>query len=453
MTRRFAAYLIAALSVSFVPSVATAVETPHTVQFMLTAYYSPKPGQCCYVKGGLEADKILNGNGTHGADGTPVYAGMLAAPPSYAFGTRVALPGLGVLEVHDRGGAIQELENGTLHRLDVWAGEGEEGLARALSFGVQYITGTVYPPGSEMPAEDFDFSRITIDYARLRTYNVVQQGLIDMRPAKGETSMSVTYLQDHLVALGYLDRSPTAYFGDETSDALARFQRDNDLPVHPEELDVQTAAALMAAVRVQHRDMQVPFVHAESSQRDLAGAQRLLRSLGYYRGRTDGRYSDALRSAIVAFQQEKRLVGDATSPGAGTIGPLTHAALEGVLRQKRSKDVARDIVLLKRVRDRLAERDQLIAATVSEGYTGDVVIDVQRFLASLGYFPADMVNGVFGPLTKQSITLFQIKEGVLSNASQQGAGVVGPRTLKALQKEQILHAYSLVRGEGFDALE
>ncbi|MFH1670010.1 MAG: hypothetical protein ABIA92_00290, partial [Patescibacteria group bacterium] len=36
---------------------------PFGQEFLVTAYYSPIPGQCCYVKGGLEADKILNGEG------------------------------------------------------------------------------------------------------------------------------------------------------------------------------------------------------------------------------------------------------------------------------------------------------------------------------------------------------------------------------------------------------
>src|SRR5688572_25464870 len=83
-----ATLMLALLCTSF-PAVAQEAVAPQEIDFVLTAYYSPLPGQCCYVKGGLVADKVLNGNGTHGADGTSVYAGMLAAPPSYAFGTKV----------------------------------------------------------------------------------------------------------------------------------------------------------------------------------------------------------------------------------------------------------------------------------------------------------------------------------------------------------------------------
>lgn len=428
------------------------INAPQEVDFVLTAYYSPLPGQCCYVKGGLVADKILNGNGTHGADGTPVYVGMVAAPPSYKFGTKVQVPGLGVLEVHDRGGAIQLLEGGKIHRIDVWAGYGEEGLARALSFGVKRVRGVVYPPGSAQPASDFNLDRITMDFERLRPYNVIQNGLVDVEPRLGETSLSVAYLQDHLRALGYLADDASMFFGPKTQLALEGFQRDKGLAIKSDALDPETAAMLMASVRTLGRDMGVPLVSELSSQKDIAAAQRLLRSMGYYKGRTNGLYDQRVKDAIMAFQKESLLIADATSPGAGTIGPVTQAALAGKLRAERSRTIARGILLVKRVRDRLAESDDLVATTTEEGYKGDGVEDIQRFLSNVGFFPAESVNGVFGPMTRQAVAAYQIARGVIPNASAKGAGTVGPITLKTLQKEQIDYAYGQVRGYGWEAL-
>ena len=48
----------------------------------------------------------LNGRGTNGASGTPVFAGMIAAPKSYDYGTQIFFEGLGLGTVADRGGAI-----------------------------------------------------------------------------------------------------------------------------------------------------------------------------------------------------------------------------------------------------------------------------------------------------------------------------------------------------------
>ena len=66
---------------------------------------------------------------------------MIAAPAAYAFGTRIYIPGRGIGQIEDRGGAIVTAEEGDTpyDRLDIWAGEGEEGLEAALRFGVRYI--------------------------------------------------------------------------------------------------------------------------------------------------------------------------------------------------------------------------------------------------------------------------------------------------------------------------
>lgn len=73
-----------------------------THTFLATAYYSPLPDQTSYYRGSYEADVSLNGSGVAASDGTPVYAGMIAAPSTYSFGTKIYLDGLGIVSVHDR---------------------------------------------------------------------------------------------------------------------------------------------------------------------------------------------------------------------------------------------------------------------------------------------------------------------------------------------------------------
>ncbi|MEA3304384.1 MAG: 3D domain-containing protein [Patescibacteria group bacterium] len=75
--------------------------------YLLTAYYSPLSDQSKYFRGSFEADKRLNGQGTHAADGTPVYFGMIAASPDIPYGSKVYIPGIGLCTAHDRGSAIQ----------------------------------------------------------------------------------------------------------------------------------------------------------------------------------------------------------------------------------------------------------------------------------------------------------------------------------------------------------
>ena len=98
----FTPYLVFAFTPSFADDIPEYEET----YLVATAYYSPLPGQKYYLRGNYEKEVILNGNGTHGASGKPVFTGMLAAPKSYTFGTRIWVDGLGTGSVEDRGGAI-----------------------------------------------------------------------------------------------------------------------------------------------------------------------------------------------------------------------------------------------------------------------------------------------------------------------------------------------------------
>jgi len=426
------------------------VLTPHEQDFILTAYYSPLPDQCCYVKGSEVADKILNGNGTHGADGTPVYPGMLAAPGTYAFGTRIVLPGLGTMTVHDRGGAILELEEA--HRLDVWAGHGEEGLARALAFGVQRIRGTVYPKGSVQPAESFALETLPAPKERLRPFLVAEAGLIDMHPGFGEQGLAVSLLQENLKSLGYFEHAVTGLYGDVTRQALANFLADMQLGESADELTPVTAAYIMAALEVKDRVAPIPFIGKESAPADIQKAQRILRYFGFYKGRTNGQYSDTLFNAILAYQQSQGLVGDATAPGAGRIGPLTKDKLEIVWKRQRIATRARHILALREVRQILVKKGTLMNAFLEEGKNGPSVRLVQQILAAKGFFPHDMINGNYGPLTAQGVAQYQIARGLLGSATEKGAGTIGPITLKTLRQEQVRETYRLVRAQGWNAL-
>ena len=239
---------------------------PYEQEFVITAYYSPLPGQCCYVRGGLAADKVLNGQGIAGADETPVYPGMIAAPASYPFGTRVSLPGLGTFTVHDRGGAINELGNGK-HRLDIWVGHGEEGLARALAFGVQRIKGTVYPKAfAQKPATHFDLADLPAPIDELRMYLVEKGNLLTMRPKLGDRGLSVYLLQDHLQQIGYLNHRPTGFFGPQTRRAFHAFVTEYRINAPKDQLSEQSAAHVLGAQKRLHaRQPFAEYVDADAS--------------------------------------------------------------------------------------------------------------------------------------------------------------------------------------------
>lgn len=433
-----------------IPSAAygTAAE-PYEQDFVATAYYSPVPGQCCYVTGGLAADRVVNGVGVRAADGTEVYPGMAAAPAAYPFGARIAVPGMGVMEVHDRGGAIVELPGG-VHRIDVWAGHGEEGLARALAFGVQRFRGTVYPAGAPQPPVALDLARLPAPWERLKMY-ARAEGLLGAHPKAGGQGYSVALLQQYLRGLGYLAHPVTGLFGPATEAALRTFLSAMRLDLPSSELAERATAFLLAATRRQNGGRNIIHtVHSGSSPRAIRTAQKALRLLGFYRGRTHGTYDDTLFRAILAFQQSEKLVGAENDPGAGRIGPLTKAALE---RERFRILVAQDaerLLLRHRIRERMRESGENIDRFLAEGDTGPDVRILQQFLTERGFFPREKINGAFGPLTKSAVLTFQMAEGLVRSASDPAAGYVGPGTLARLQDGKLRELYAKVRAEGWE---
>lgn len=108
-----------------------------TFNCRISAYYSPQKNQGRYATGSYAGDIRLNGRGTNGASGRQVFPGMIAAPKHIAFGTKIDVPGYGIGEVQDRGGAIKG------NRLDLYFGKGEAALNAALTFGIRNTTCTI----------------------------------------------------------------------------------------------------------------------------------------------------------------------------------------------------------------------------------------------------------------------------------------------------------------------
>tara|TARA_Y100000310_G_C20650270_1_gene799022 strand:- start:424 stop:1743 length:1320 start_codon:yes stop_codon:yes gene_type:complete len=425
-----------------------AVKTePYEQEFLITAYYSPLPHQSSYVKGGYKADKILNGEGHTAADGTGVYPGMIAAPPGYSFGTVVTLQGLGTFKVHDRGGAIKG------NRIDIWAGHGEEGLARALAFGLQRVKGTVYPNGTSTLNVAFDLDSIPAPVDQLRNYFVERDNLLALRPKVGDRGLSVYLLQEHLQEIGYLKTRPTGFFGDTTSRAFRRFVADFHLNAPQDQLsEISAAFVLGAKQRLGARDPVDGFVDDKAAPQTVIDAQRILRFLGYYSGRTNGEYDENTKSAIFAFQKDHGLVGDWSSIGAGRIGPMTSRAMHDAWNRKVVASHADRYLDKHAIETTLADRGERIAHFLGEGYTGAQVKLLQNELAALGFFPEKMVNGVYGPLTMESVMRYQFDRGIITSRSDTGAGYVGPSTLHSLRKDQRNILYNLVRAEGWKSL-
>ncbi|HPO05726.1 MAG TPA: peptidoglycan-binding protein [Candidatus Gracilibacteria bacterium] len=297
----------------------------------VSAYYSPLPNQIRYLRGSYEADLRLNGNGTNGADGTPVYVGMLAAPKAYEFGTAIEVPGLGVGIVHDRGGAI--IENGNVHRLDVWMGSGDEGLNRALNWGMRTFPDCkVYfkPVASSVKID-------SISAAAPKKPAVVNPELLSAYLQIGQVHKQIPLLKKKLKSLGYFSGEvANDYFGPDLKTALAQFQIDQKIipnlqdaaagSLGPKTLAVLNKSDLKPVVVV--NSTPAPKTNEEVNSLDSNEAQIALKLLNYYHNEND------FKNAIFDFQRDQGIVTNWQSAGAGIIGPKTTLALKTALQTK-----------------------------------------------------------------------------------------------------------------------
>ncbi len=305
--------------------------------FMVSAYYSPLPNQSFYIRGSFEADKRLNGNGTNGADGTQVYVGMLAAPRSYAFGTKIKVPGLGVGEVHDRGGAILAKKN--YDRIDVWMGKGEAGLARALNWGMRLVEGEIYPAKSGVsPVLNYQWVNSKLPSSvekRLKAKTVamskpkssiakkVEPKKIEPKVVK--TDINTTKLQEIFRINGYFYSKDGARTDNSKKPTIAF-----ELPkLNKEQQRIQDNMNLLVA-----------GLGKNSSGDSVYVLQQILWEMGYYKNQLTGKYNDSTIDAVFSFQKEFNVVKGEFDLGAGYFGVKTHSALVaamGVRSEKISK--------------------------------------------------------------------------------------------------------------------
>jgi peptidoglycan hydrolase-like protein with peptidoglycan-binding domain len=422
-----AAIILSSLFCSIVTPV-NATEAPRKQTFVVTAYYSPLPDQCCYARGGYEEDIVFNGKGTHGADGTPVYPGMIAAPPTYAFGTVIELPSIGVVGVvNDRGGRIIEWNN-DIHRIDLWMGHGEEGLARALLWGSRTVEGVVYP-ASQGPATRFVLNDFDADVSMIANLSVPPQSDLLPKTEEGYTTNGVRRLQQDLYTLGYFTAKPNAHFGPATKDALNRFLLDYRVIGDGSELSEEASATIAAALTISTENL--PTL-AEGMELGLVGddvrqAQKLLRYLEYYKGRTNGEFDTDLRRAVLSFQVDHGVVTSDGVSGAGRIGPATRTAIVQAWKVKVVKTKANAMLMKERVRVATLQA-ALPSTNLSKGDRGEEVKKLQRLLIDTGYLSPTDLTGTFGPRTEQALKKYQLDQQIIASASMKGAGIFGPST-------------------------
>lgn len=442
---------------------------PYVQTFRVSAYYSPCEGQSYYVTGSYEGDIRLNGNGVHGADGTPVYAGMIAAPKIYPFGTKMSIPGIGLTAVHDRGGAIVPAgERGQSYdRLDVWMGACEPGLERALNWGLKTVDVTVYGL-DESVSEEVYFEEFTASEAIVKNV-ILAPELFPEDVWYLSSGEDVKKLQGFLMELNYFAGPVTGYYGDDTREAVVQFQLDNGvissvddfgaghtgvntrkmldlvLAKFREEQDNEELQAYQKGLLLidSYPDLGMNRISFSRdlvlgmSGEDVRILQYELTDLGYLRVEATGYYGEVTEHAVFKFQQKMGVLSAQTDAGAGVFGPNTRATLNRIVE---SRTRALSGIAL----NRSSQSDSLIASsdtskisslvrTLSFGDRGADVKTLQTLLRELGFFKGVMITEYYGEQTQSAVQNFQLKNNLIASNTEANAGQVDEVTLAALK--------------------
>ncbi len=447
---------------------------------MISAYYSPLPNQSFYMRGSYEADIRLNGRGTNGADGTEVYTGLLAAPRTYPFGTRISIPGLGVGEVHDRGGAIKARAN--YDRIDVWMGYGEEGLSRALNWGMRLVEGEVFwqahqvQPGLSFGWVSSQLPSSTLN--RLKAKTLINPQAFVQPITQTSPKTSIRELQEALALFGYYHGEVNGVYTSETQDAVLTFQLDEGVIPDPTAVGAgnfgpKTRAALKSKSENFNSHITKEQERLRSNVKSITAGlgknaegegvyrvQQMLWELGYYHGDLSGFYNVDTISAVFEFQRDHGVVQNDWDTGAGYFGKKTHEALVSAVNEKMRRLAQYPAEMqvwvpakvdlpnlnqleLKTVHQKKALYfDPLLAQGQVKGKAflvdlslndkGKDIFALQQILIDEGHLSSSLKTGYFGNQTQQALVKFQIEQGIVSNVNSVGAGRVGPKTRASL---------------------
>jgi len=409
---------------------------PYKKPFAITAYYRPVPGQQHYATGSYEAETRLNGD-MHSADGTVVYPGMVAAPKSYPFGMKMYIPGVGIVAVHDRGGAIVEVgkKSQEYDRLDIWMGVGDKGLERALAWGKRIKEVIVYGADDsikeEVYLEDYTLDEHALASTGAVSYNVKKYNLFPKDIWYGGKGDDVKKLQNIMAQLEYFDQKQDGYYGKTTREAVFEFQKENDVVSSWDENGAghtgpQTRWKLELTYNAFNKE-KFPRSGIRKGNKDpenIKLLQKILAALGYKVDVT-GEFDDQTETSVTMFQIDHGVLSTTASFGTGVFGPQTRKMfikkyLVEIVSGENKENQPNIVPTGATVEDPLEKDLQL-------GDRGSNVKALQKELIAMNYLKIKP-TGYFGVLTKHAVFKFQQAMKLVDNENKSYAGIFGPVT-------------------------
>ena len=249
-----------------------------------------------------------------------------------------------------------------------------------------------------------------------------------------ETVANVVILQNRLVELGYLLGNVDGQYGQQTEDAVTRFQMANGL--------TPTGVADPTTQAVMHSLGAIAAEITEPEKTETLLVQQKLAQWGFLNGTVDGVAGKSTQTAVAMFKRYIYELHKAGYRQNATPEPSPEPTLEpGIQPVAEDFNLAENAILVEYGYDGEITEDVLkyvngeYAFTTYEmklqkGDRGDDVLRVQNRLSQLKYlYTAD---GSFGDLTYYALMYFQKRNGL------PGTGVADRATQELLFSEEAL---------------
>jgi peptidoglycan hydrolase-like protein with peptidoglycan-binding domain len=261
---------------------------------------------------------------------------------------------------------------------------------------------------------------------------------------EGNVSADVRVLQQILSDFGYLEESPTAIFGEKTKEALIKFQLDNKVI----ESEGHPAAGYVGPGTI-------------TAFKKLTGSKYYINSedqIAIAKLKAEDERAEAI---ALANELAKTVPGEGSEPVAPEdefyqlLETLSqewvkeHTPIEDDLNASKKPEIQLAAAKTK-TNDELSEIKEILSPIFNPfdhslrlGSKHPEVKKMQTVLKENGYFEGELITDYFGPQTKKAVAQFQVDYGIVPTVKSPEAGIVGPKTIKALNAFYYQNEFSL----------
>lgn len=342
-------------------------------KFIVTAYYSPLPNQKFYLRWNFEDEVRLNWEWIRWASWKGVYPWMLAAPKTYAFGTKIFFDWIWIGTVDDRWWAIvSSWSRGyDADRIDIWMWYWDDWLRRALTWGKRAIYWRVISKDAEemLPSLELsDFKIWNIDFTNLKNASYVwkntwpKEDIVPGSLSKNSSSQDIILWKTILTKLWYYTSEIDWKYTNEIYKAILAYQLDNKIVTKKdafwagyywkttkmhlwnkyssylaqEKLKTEESAKIDS----QLNKLALSFWRPKDSEiwQHVRKLQRTLKALGYFNYKDTAIFWKQTKDSLIKYQIDKWLVRNSEDLWAWMIWEKTLWKIMEDMKQIAKKD-------------------------------------------------------------------------------------------------------------------